>query len=71
MFYCGMYVLLSDDELRFVKKVHTAGANGHCLHGRISNPLLLRYHISQLYFVCDHLIYILRQLPNNSTNKNS
>ena len=53
--YC-MYIPLSDDEHRFVQKVHTARANGHCLCGWNNNPLLLRYHIQQLYFVCNHLI---------------
>ena len=41
---------------RFVQKVHSARANGHCLHRRNCNPLLLHYHIPQLYFECNHLI---------------
>ena len=52
----GMYIPLSDDELRFVQKVHSARANGHCLRQCKCNPLLLHYHIPQLYFVSNHLI---------------
>ena len=28
-YYCGVYIPLSDDEHRFVQKVHSARANGH------------------------------------------
>ena len=37
--YCGMYIPLSDDEHRFVQKVHIARANSHWEHGRNSNPV--------------------------------
>ena len=53
---CGVCIPFSDDELRFVQKVHPARANAHCLCGRNCNPLLLHYHILQLYFICNHLI---------------
>ena len=50
---CGMYIPLSDNELRIVQKIHLTRANGHCLRGRNCNKL---YQIPQLYFVCNHLI---------------
>ena len=57
--YCGMYITLSDDELRFVQKVHPTYASGHCLCRHNCNPLLPHYHIPQLYFVCNYLIFHL------------
>ena len=34
-----MYIPLSDDEHRFVQKVHSAHANGHWERRRNSNPV--------------------------------
>ena len=41
---CGMYIPLSDDEHRFVRKVHPTHANGHweCKHN--SNPVATLPH---------------------------
>ena len=47
-----MYVPLSDDEYRFVQKVHSARANGHWEHGRNSNPVASLPHAA---VVCNHL----------------
>ena len=44
MYYCGMYVPLSDDEHRFVQKVHSARANGHWERQRNSNPVATLLH---------------------------
>ena len=42
--YCGMYIPLSDDEHRFVQKVHLAHANGHWKCRRNSNPVVTLPH---------------------------
>ena len=40
----GMYIPLSDDERRFLQKVHLARASGHWEHGRNSNPVATLPH---------------------------
>ena len=52
-------VMMSSD---LSKKFTPARANGHCLRGRNCYPLLLFDHISQLYFVCNHLIIFIINL---------
>ena len=48
--HCGMYILLSDDEHRFVQKVHPARANGHWENGRNSNPVAMLPHATVVLY---------------------
>ena len=41
---CGMYIPLSDDEHRFVQKVHPTCANSQWKHGHNSNPVATLPH---------------------------
>ena len=45
-----MYIPLSDDEHRFVSKVHPARANGHLEHGRNSNPVATLPHATVVLY---------------------
>ena len=47
-----MYVLLSDDEHRFVQTVHPARANGHWVCGHNSNPVATLPHADTLNICC-------------------
>ena len=44
-----MYIPLSDDEHRFVQKIHPAHANGHWERGRNSSPVAMLPHPVVLY----------------------
>ena len=54
-----MYIPLSDDEHRFVQKVHPTRANGHWEHGRNSNPVATLPHAA---VVCNHLMLFAERL---------
>ena len=45
-----VYVLLSDDEHRFIQKVHLARANGHWECGRNSNPVATLPHATVVLY---------------------
>ena len=48
--YCGMYIPLSDDEHRFVQKVHPVHANGHWECPCNSNPVATLPHASVVLY---------------------
>ena len=48
--YCGMYIPLSEDEHRFVKKVHPTRANGHWERGHNSNPVASLPHAAVVLY---------------------
>ena len=45
-----MYIPLSDDEHRFVQKVHSAHANSHWKCGRNSNPVATLPHAAVVLY---------------------
>ena len=45
-----MYMPLSDDKHRFVQKVHSTPANGHCEHGHNSNPVATLPHAAVVLY---------------------
>ena len=47
---CGMYIPLSDDEHRFVQKVHSGHANGHWERGHNSNPVATLPHAAVVLY---------------------
>ena len=49
-YYCSMYIPLSDDEHRFVQKVHPTRANGHWECGRNSNPVATLPHAAVVLY---------------------
>ena len=53
----SVYIPLSDDEHRFVQKVHSAHENGHWERGRNSNPICY-ITTCRCCIVCNHLIGI-------------
>ena len=48
--FCGMYILLSNDEHRFVQKVHPTYANGHWECGCKSNPIAMLPHAAVVLY---------------------
>ena len=48
--HCGIYIPLSDDEHRFVQKVHPAHANGHWKRGCNSNPVATLPHAAVVLY---------------------
>ena len=48
--YCDMNIPLSDDEHRFVPKVHPARANGHLEHGCNSNTVATLPHATVVLY---------------------
>ena len=44
-----MYILLTDDQHRFVQKVHSTRANGHWERGRNSNPVATLPYAAVVY----------------------
>ena len=45
-----MYIPLSDDEHRFVQKVHPTHTNGHWEHGHNSNPVATLPHAAVVLY---------------------
>ena len=45
-----MHIPLSDDEHRFVQKVHPAHANGHWEQGCNSNPVATLPHVAVVLY---------------------
>ena len=54
--FCGMYLPLSDDEHRFVQKVHPARANGHWEHRHNSNPVATLLHAAVVLYATIQLV---------------
>ena len=50
IYYCGVYIPLSNDEHRFVQKVHPAHANGHWERGHNSNPVATLPHATVVLY---------------------
>ena len=50
MVYCGMYIPFSDDEHRFVQKIHPTHANGHWECGHNSNPVAMLPHAAVVLY---------------------
>ena len=48
-YHCGI-IPLSDDEHRFVQKVHPARANGHWEHRHTSNPVATLPHAAVVLY---------------------
>ena len=48
--HCGMHIPLSDDEHRFVQKVHIACANGHWERRCNSNPVATLPHTAVVLY---------------------